>query len=227
MKEAPAVSAHITALPFSPDFASLFTLQSLTRAHHFTAASELHTKPKRSPSRLPFTRRSTKSSNCDSLGEERKYVCDTCGDSFSYKHVLQNHVRTHTGEKPFVCKEPGCDKRFTRDHHLKTHMRLHTGEKPFQCTYCGKKFVQVANLRRHLRVHTEERPYACDFKSCSERFPDTTQLSIHQNRHHKKNLRSSPSVVAPIFLPYYQCLSQTKVQDEPEDLSVKSRLRIV
>lgn len=60
---------------------------------------------------------------------DKSFTCLTCNRSFGYKHVLQNHERTHTGEKPFACLE--CDKRFTRDHHLKTHMRLHTGEKPY------------------------------------------------------------------------------------------------
>ena len=90
-------------------------------------------------------------------GREKVFTCNICNRSFGYKHVLQNHERTHTGEKPFECKE--CHKRFTRDHHLKTHMRLHTGEKPYSCTHCDRQFVQVANLRRHLRVHTGERPY--------------------------------------------------------------------
>lgn len=106
---------------------------------------------------------------------DKVFVCNICNRSFGYKHVLQNHERTHTGEKPFECKE--CNKRFTRDHHLKTHMRLHTGEKPYHCSHCERQFVQVANLRRHLRVHTGERPYAC--KLCCSRFSDSNQLKAH------------------------------------------------
>ena len=106
---------------------------------------------------------------------ERNFVCPICERSFGYKHVLQNHERTHTGEKPFECKE--CKKRFTRDHHLKTHMRLHTGEKPYNCHHCDRQFVQVANLRRHLRVHTGERPYQCT--SCDSKFSDSNQLKAH------------------------------------------------
>ncbi|MCL4145958.1 UNVERIFIED_CONTAM: hypothetical protein GTU68_020250 [Idotea baltica] len=106
---------------------------------------------------------------------DRVFTCKVCSRSFGYKHVLQNHERTHTGEKPFECKE--CQKRFTRDHHLKTHMRLHTGEKPYHCTHCDRQFVQVANLRRHLRVHTGERPYTCE--TCASKFSDSNQLKAH------------------------------------------------
>ena len=110
---------------------------------------------------------------------EKVFVCQTCDRSFGYKHVLQNHERTHTGEKPFECRE--CHKRFTRDHHLKTHMRLHTGEKPYHCSHCDRQFVQVANLRRHLRVHTGEKPYACEL--CTSRFSDSNQLKAHMLIH--------------------------------------------
>lgn len=113
---------------------------------------------------------------------DKTFTCKTCNRSFGYKHVLQNHERTHTGEKPFVCKE--CDKRFTRDHHLKTHIRLHTGEKPYSCDFCDRQFTQVANLRRHLRVHTGEKPYTCT--KCSSKFSDTNQLKAHSLVHQEQ-----------------------------------------
>ncbi|XP_030748852.1 protein krueppel-like [Sitophilus oryzae] len=113
---------------------------------------------------------------------DKQFTCGVCQRSFGYKHVLQNHERTHTGEKPFEC--PECHKRFTRDHHLKTHMRLHTGERPYHCEHCDRQFVQVANLRRHLRVHTGERPYSCEY--CTAKFSDSNQLKAHILIHTKE-----------------------------------------
>jgi uncharacterized Zn-finger protein len=83
------------------------------------------------------------------------FTCNVCDKKFGYKHVLQNHEKTHTGEKSYACSV--CNKHFRRDHHLKVHMRLHTNERPYHCTYpqCNRQFVQVANLRRHMKTHNE------------------------------------------------------------------------
>jgi krueppel len=122
---------------------------------------------------------STYSTSSKDPTKDKVFTCKICNRSFGYKHVLQNHERTHTGEKPFECTQ--CHKRFTRDHHLKTHMRLHTGEKPYSCSHCDRQFVQVANLRRHLRVHTGEKPYTCEI--CESRFSDSNQLKAHMLIH--------------------------------------------
>ena len=35
------------------------------------------------------------------------------------------YFRTHTGEKPFVCKYPGCERRFTNSSDRKKHAHSH------------------------------------------------------------------------------------------------------
>ena len=54
--------------------------------------------------------------------------CPRVGKPFKAKYKLVNHIRVHTGEKPFPCPFPGCGKVFARSENLKIHKRTHTGK---------------------------------------------------------------------------------------------------
>ena len=46
-----------------------------------------------------------------------------------------------------------CDKMFTKNFDLQQHVRSHTGEKPFQCIVCGRAFAQKSNVKKHMQTH--------------------------------------------------------------------------
>ncbi|KAG8740493.1 hypothetical protein FRC10_004259 [Ceratobasidium sp. 414] len=73
-----------------------------------------------------------------------KYECQYCGKRFNRPSSLKVRlVPVLAGYMPTV---------------VQIHVNTHTGEKPYKCSFpsCGRRFSVMSNMRRHSRVHAHQ-----------------------------------------------------------------------
>ncbi|KAH8419163.1 hypothetical protein KR222_007146, partial [Zaprionus bogoriensis] len=107
------------------------------------------------------------------------YICELCGTHANNKVSFERHIRKHTGERPFPCKE--CTARFLSAGELRAHELKHTGERPFPCRFCDRRYVSYMGRLKHERMHTNERPFVC--AECGKAFTDAYILKNHMLVH--------------------------------------------
>ncbi|CAG9336264.1 unnamed protein product [Blepharisma stoltei] len=54
-----------------------------------------------------------------------RFLCITCGEKLCSAQSLKDHSYCHTGEKPYLCKFPGCSKKYRQASQLSVHKKQH------------------------------------------------------------------------------------------------------
>ncbi|KAK6313460.1 hypothetical protein J4Q44_G00168070 [Coregonus suidteri] len=121
--------------------------------------------------------------------KKKMHVCDYCDKQFDHFGHFKEHLRKHTGEKPFEC--PDCHERFARNSTLKCHMAACQNgagakkgrKKLYECQVCSSVFNSWEMFKDHLTTHTGEKPNHCTM--C-----DLWFTQPHDLRRHLRDLHS-------------------------------------
>ncbi|XP_041438468.1 zinc finger E-box-binding homeobox 1-like [Xenopus laevis] len=71
-----------------------------------------------------------------------------CPSAELNEDILQTPTKNDVDLRKFKCVE--CGKAFKFKHHLKEHVRIHSGEKPYQCSRCKRRFSHSGSYSSHL-----------------------------------------------------------------------------
>ena len=96
---------------------------------------------------------------------EKNYLCSDCGNSFGSQSTLIDHrKRKHLKYLPHKC--PHCARSFYTRQEMEAHVRTHTGDKPFICDLCNKGSSRAHHLKRHIEtVHSGRNCELCGYKA--------------------------------------------------------------
>ncbi|XP_053770633.1 zinc finger protein 131 isoform X3 [Desmodus rotundus] len=138
------------------------------------------------------------------------HICQYCEKQFDHFGHFKEHLRKHTGEKPFEC--PNCHERFARNSTLKCHLTAcQTGvgakkgrKKLYECQVCNSVFNSWDQFKDHLVIHTGDKPNHCTL--CDLWFMQGNELRRHLSESHNISERLVTEEVLSV---------ETRVQTEP------------
>lgn len=107
--------------------------------------------------------------------------CNLCGRTCRDPTMLREHLRRHTGEKPFHCTQ--CPQKFTTKRNLKEHTKnQHSNPNRVQCSQCPKTFSTQQNKASHERAAHTDSSFTCSV--CGAVYKYKNKLTAHFKSKH-------------------------------------------
>ncbi|NWQ82957.1 ZBT40 protein, partial [Columbina picui] len=131
---------------------------------------------------------------------EDPYDCKKCRMSFATLQEHRKHVHEAHSREYHPC--PTCSKVFSAPSLLERHMVTHVGGKPFSCDLCDKAYQQLSGLWYHNRTHhpdvfAAQNHRSSKFSSLQCSSCDKTFSSTAAHRKHVKAEHTALDVLQP------------------------------
>ncbi|XP_059729714.1 zinc finger protein 131 isoform X3 [Haemorhous mexicanus] len=152
------------------------------------------------------------------------HVCQYCDKQFDHFGHFKEHLRKHTGEKPFEC--PNCHERFARNSTLKCHLTAcQSGagakkgrKKLYECQVCNSVFNSWDQFKDHLVIHTGDKPNHCTL--CDLWFMQGSELRRHLKEMHNVSELLVTEEVLPVEAMEAEPVTSMTIIEQVEQVHV-------